>query len=76
MRRIDLQNTESRIEDLDIRKNTGTNIVGVKTADGVFEVNPGPETILVSGMKLFILGTEDQVKQFRKLFLSSNNNIK
>lgn len=66
----------TRIEDLDIRKATGSNIVGVKTSDGVFEVNPGPETVLIAGMKLFILGTEEQVVQFRKLFLSSNNKIK
>jgi voltage-gated potassium channel len=66
----------TRIEDLDFRKATGSNIVGVKTGDGVFEINPGPETALIAGMKLFILGTEEQVKQFKKLFLSSNNNIK
>ena len=49
------------IKELDIKHLTGTNIIGYKTPEGKFIINPSPETILQLNAKIFVLGTQDQV---------------
>jgi voltage-gated potassium channel len=56
------------IADLHIRKTTGANIVGFKTAEGEFIINPGPDTKMVSHSKLFVLGTNEQIRKISELF--------
>ncbi len=57
---------DKTIRDLDIRSETGANIIGLKTADGTYHVNPSPSTILDPTHKLIVLGDEDQIEVFKR----------
>jgi voltage-gated potassium channel len=54
------------ISELQIRNRTGANIIGLKTAEGEYVINPPPDTKLMGDHKLFVLGTVDQITQFKK----------
>ncbi len=62
----DLQN--KTISELDVRSRSGANIIGFKTAQGEFIINPSPETKLIPNAKLFVLGTSEQIKKLREIF--------
>ena len=62
----DLQN--KTISELDVRNRSGANIIGFKTAQGEFVINPSPETKLIPNAKLFVLGTSEQIKKLREIF--------
>jgi len=47
------------------RHHTGCTILGVKLFDGKYIVNPGADTILKPNSKLFILGSSEQIMQFK-----------
>jgi voltage-gated potassium channel len=49
------------IKELEIRNISGANIIGFKTADGNYIINPGPETKMIPEAKIFVLGTTDQI---------------
>jgi len=53
--------------DIGIRKKTGVNIIGFKTPEGEFLINPSPETVVTPGSKLFVLGTREQVFLMQKI---------
>jgi voltage-gated potassium channel len=55
------------IRELEIRNKTGANIIGYKTADGDYIINPSPETIMMQDAKLFVLGTKEQVMRFKEI---------
>lgn len=55
------------IKDLEIRNKSGANIIGYKTADGEYVINPSADTKIIPGAKLFVLGTPDQVAKLREL---------
>jgi voltage-gated potassium channel len=55
------------INDLEIRIKTGANIIGYKTPDGKFILNPDPDTEVIPGSKFFILGTKEQVLKMKEL---------
>ncbi len=57
------------IRELEIRNKTGANIIGFKTAEGEYIINPSPETIMLPDAKLFVLGTQEQVSQFKQTLL-------
>lgn len=50
------------IKELAIRNKTGANIIGFKTGDGEYIINPNPDTIMKPDSKLFVLGTKEQVE--------------
>lgn len=52
-----------------IRKLTGANIIGFKTPDGRYILNPKPETKVIPGSKLFVLGTPEQIESMRTTLL-------
>jgi voltage-gated potassium channel len=56
------------IRDLEIRNKSGANIVGFKTADGEYIINPSADTQLIPDGKLFVLGTADQIGKLRGMF--------
>lgn len=56
------------IKELEIRNKSGANIVGFKTAQGEFIINPTPETVMIPNAKLFVLGTGDQINNLKKMF--------
>ncbi len=55
------------IKELEIRKKTGANIIGYKTAAGEYILNPTPETKLSPDSKIFVLGTKEQVDEMQKI---------
>jgi len=55
------------IRELEIRNKTGANIIGFKTADGEYVINPPPDTIMQQDAKLFVLGTQEQVTRFKEI---------
>lgn len=56
---------DKTIRELEIRNKTGANIIGMKTGDGEYVINPGPDTIMRVDAKLFVLGTQEQVMKFK-----------
>lgn len=61
------------IYEIGIRKISGANIIGYKTPEGEFILNPSPDTIVIPGSKLFVLGTEEQIKSMREIMHSKDN---
>ena len=55
------------IRELDVRNESGANIIGMKRKDNSFLINPVPETRLMTSDKLFALGTRKQISSLKKL---------
>ncbi len=55
------------INNLNIRSLSGANIVGFKTPEGDYIINPSPDTRMVPDSKLFVLGTPAQIEKMKKL---------
>lgn len=51
------------IRELDVRNESGANIIGLKRSDSSFIINPLPEIQLSSLDKLFVLGTPPQIER-------------
>ena len=58
------------IRELEIRNKTGANIIGFKTGDGEYVINPSPDTVMKPDAKLFVLGTQDQVTSLLQILSS------
>ena len=54
--------------EIDARNRLGVNVIGVKTSEGEFIINPGPETPLNTACKLFVLGSDQQLRLLNRLF--------
>jgi voltage-gated potassium channel len=57
------------IKDLEIRNRSGANIIGFKTAQGEYIVNPSADTKIIPDAKLFVLGTSEQINKLKELFV-------
>ncbi|MBL7924778.1 MAG: potassium channel protein [Bacteroidia bacterium] len=55
------------IRELEIRNKTGANIIGFKTSEGEYIINPNPDTIMKPDSKLFVLGTVEEVDILMKV---------
>ncbi|MGB0888432.1 MAG: potassium channel family protein [Vicingaceae bacterium] len=53
------------IKELGIENKSGANIVGLRTKEGEYLINPSPDTEITPHTKIFVLGTLDQIKDFR-----------
>lgn len=60
------------IHEIGIRKITGANIIGFKTAEGDFIMNPSPDTRVVKDSKLFVLGTPEQIEHMKEIIHSGD----
>lgn len=56
------------IRDLDLRKKTGCSVIGYKTIDNEYIVNPEAETKLIEGSILIVLGRPEQVIKLQTLY--------
>jgi voltage-gated potassium channel len=56
------------IRDLEVRNKSGANIIGFKTAQGEYIINPSADTKIIPDAKLFVLGTADQILKLKELF--------
>ena len=59
--------THKSIGEWSIRKHTGANIIGLKTKDNHYIVNPGPQVKISSYDQLFVLGKRDQLNKLRDI---------
>lgn len=57
------------IRDLEVRNKSGANIIGFKTAQGEYVINPSPDTKIIPDAKLFVLGTTEQIIKLKELFV-------
>jgi voltage-gated potassium channel len=55
------------LKELAARKKLGVNIIGFKTPNGDYIINPGPDTIILPNSKLFVLGTAQQISVLNNL---------
>lgn len=55
------------IGELEIRKNSGANLIGMKTEEGSYIFNPAPDVQLFAGDKLFALGTRSQLERLKNV---------
>lgn len=58
------------IYEIGIRRKTGANIIGYKNPEGKYILNPSPDTKVIPGSKLFVLGTRDQIEEMKKIIRS------
>lgn len=54
------------IRDLDLRRRTGCSVIGFKTAENEYIVNPISETKLTADSGLIVLGSPNQIKKLRE----------
>lgn len=54
------------IKELEIRQKFGANIVGFKTGDGQYVINPSPDTKVIADAKIFVLGTRSQIQRMKE----------
>ncbi|PKV65296.1 MULTISPECIES: TrkA family potassium uptake protein [unclassified Polaribacter] len=56
------------ILDLDLRKETGCTVIGIRNPDKDYIINPEAETELISGSSLIVLGRPEQIIKLREFF--------
>lgn len=66
-RDLDSEFTEKTIGEWSIRSATGANIIGVKTTDNKYIVNPTPDIRISENDQLFVLGSPEQIKNLKKV---------
>lgn len=57
------------IRELEVRNKSGANIIGFKTEQGEYIINPVPDTLFRNGAKLFVLGTAEQITNLKNIFV-------
>lgn len=60
--------TNKSILDLDLRKRTGCTVIGFKTPDREYIINPDASTVLVPKSKLIVIGNPEEINKLNKLF--------
>jgi len=61
------ENATKTIQDLNLRKKTGANLMGLKTPEGTYIFNPSPQIKISPNDKLFVLGTDEQIAHFKQI---------
>lgn len=54
------------IGELEVRKKFGVNIVGLKTSEGEFILNPGPDDKITKDSKIFVIGQPEQIQKMNQ----------
>ncbi|MDP4827576.1 MAG: potassium channel protein [Flavobacteriales bacterium] len=54
--------------ELDVRNRIGVNVIGFKTGEGEYIINPGANTRIVPNSKLFVLGNKEQIRALNRIF--------
>lgn len=55
------------LEELSCWNNTGATILGMKTAEGEYSLNPVPKTILRPGNRLIVMGSKEQLNKVQNM---------
>jgi voltage-gated potassium channel len=56
------------ILDLDLRKQTGCTVIGIRNPDKEYIINPEADVTLIQGSHLIVLGRPEQIIKLRELF--------
>lgn len=56
------------IKDLDLRNKTGCSVIGFKTPENEYVINPEADTKLVPNSKLIVLGSAEQILKLNSLY--------
>lgn len=56
------------IKELDLRKKTGCNIIGYKTPEGTYIVNPEAEQLIEPKSKIIVLGRNEQIQNLNSIY--------
>ncbi len=64
-------NATKTIHELNLRKKTGANLMGLKTPEGTYIYNPSPQIKISPDDKLFVLGTDEQIANFKEILKES-----
>lgn len=59
---------EQAIQTLDVRRKTGCSIIGYKTPDGNYIVNPEPSLVIRKNSKLILIGRPEQIESLKNLY--------
>ncbi len=65
-------NSTKTIQELNLRKKSGANLMGLKTPEGTYIYNPSPQIKISPDDKLFVLGTDEQVERFKEILKDKN----
>ena len=57
------------IRELEIGSKSGANIIGFKTTNSEYIINPSADTKIIPDAKLFVLGTTEQIKKLKELLV-------
>ena len=60
--------TNKSIFDLELRKRTGCTVIGFKTPNREYIINPDASTKLVPKSKLIVIGRPEEIQKLNKLF--------
>jgi len=63
---------DKTIFEIGVRRKSGANIIGFKTPEGHYILNPTPDTKVIPNSKLFVLGTPEQIDEMKRIFQSNN----
>lgn len=66
-------NVGCSIIELNLRQKTGCTIIGHKSPDGKYTVNPDPEMMLAAGCKIIVVGNTQQIYNLQKVYRISND---
>ena len=58
------------LKDLALRQKTGCSVIGIKSPDGSYVINPGAETNINSNSRIFVLGKPEEIKHLYKILNS------
>ena len=53
------------LADLNCWHTTGATLLGIRTPDGDFQINPPAKTILYNGNKLIVMGSAEQINRLK-----------
>jgi len=65
---LPVEYTNKSILDLDLRKRTGCTVIGFKTPDKEYIINPDASTKLVPQSKLIVIGNPEEIQKLNRLF--------
>ncbi len=58
------------IGELNIRKTSGVNIIGIRRTDGSYIVNPKPDVVITTNDHIFVLGEREEIETMKKVIHS------
>jgi len=62
------KNKEITLKELDLRRETGCTVIGYKTPDGEYIINPEAELKLVKESKIIVLGRPEQIELLKQKY--------